>query len=301
MFFNRPSIVRGRGFFGKNLVPQLLNDGNEVKLFEGDLRKEQEVFQTVNLFRPQIVYHMGALVDLSRTYATAKQCIDINIKGTTVLLEALRGNPPARFIYTSTEEIYGDGPLPFSEDQLLKPPSFYAVSKVAAEQLASIYTQLSGYQLLILRIGTSYGAYQPVTRLIPQIIINALQNKDILLNSGKKKRDYVYIADVVEALVRALSHPVDSQINVCNIGGGRQYALKTLVKYVIDITRSTSKVLYGVYPDRILEADEWLLSNANAEKVLGWIPHTSLEEGLRKTIDFYINAPSIINPKTSEV
>lgn len=291
-------ITGGTGFFGKNLVPRLLRNGHEVKLFHGDLRKEKEVFRTVSLFRPHIVYHMGALVDLSRTYETARQCIDINIKGATILLEALRRNPPKRFVYTSTEEIYGNGPLPFSEKQLPKPPSFYAVSKIAVEQLASIYAQLSSYQLMILRIGTAYGAYQPTTRLIPQIIINSLQNKDILLNSGKKMRDYIYIDDVADALIAASSHRVNSQIQIFNIGGGRQYALETLINYVLDITKSRSKVLYGAYPDRILEADEWLLDNRNAKKILGWSPKTSLEAGLRKTINYYKRNLSVINSKS---
>ncbi len=282
-------ITGGTGFFGKNLVPKLIKDGYDVTLFKGDLRNEQEVFQAINSFKPEVVYHMGGLVDLSRTYEIAQKIIDINIRGITVLLEALRNFPPTRFIYTSTEEIYGNNALPFSENQLPKPPSFYAVSKIASEQLTTIYSKLCNYEIIILRIGTAYGPHQPATRLIPQITLNALRNQNILLNSGKKKRDYIFVKDVVDALIKSSSCKLSSKINICNVGGGKQYSLKTLAESILNIAKSKSKVICGAYPDRILEADEWLLDNTNAKKILDWRPTTSLEEGLKQTIKFYKN------------
>lgn len=283
----RVLVTGATGFFGKNLVERLTREGHDIHVFRDDLRKERQVFQTVNTYKPHIVYHMAALVDLSRDYKVAKRCIDINCKGTIILLEALRRAPLERFIYTSTEEVYGDGPLPFKENQLPSPPSFYAVSKVAAEHMATIYAQLMNFQLFIFRIGTAYGAYQPPSRLIPSIILHALKNEDMPLNSGKKKRDYVYIGDVVDALYRAGTRRVEAKITVCNVGGGKQYTLAALVERVLKLTGSTARALYGVYPDRILEADEWLLNNANAYKVLDWKPQTSLDAGLKKTIAFY--------------
>ena len=280
-------VTGSTGFFGKNLIARLNTSDYIVHTLQANLTKEREVFGEVREFNPDIAYHLGAHVNLARTYKEAKLCIDVNTRGTLILLESLKTVPLKKFIYTSTEEVYGDGELPYRESQQLHPPSFYAVSKVAAEQLISIYSQISGFQGYIFRIGTAYGYYQPMFRLIPQIITKALKNEDILLNSGMKKRDYVYIEDVVDALDVAARKKIPDKILLCTLGGGLEYTLRSLVECVMRITKSRSNIVYGAYPDRVLETDEWLLDNAQAYRYFGWKPNTSLENGLTKTITFY--------------
>lgn len=279
-------VTGGTGFFGKNLIKRLEKDGYSVSIFQLDLTHEREVRNFVRRVKPTTVYHLGAIVDLTRDFKTAKKCIDINIKGTLNLLESLRTNIPSRFIYTSSEEVYGDGPLPYREDQLPNPPSPYAISKIAAEQFARIYSQELRYSLFIFRIGTAYGPGQPFTRLIPQIIVKALKNEDIPLNSGRKKRDYIFIDDAMDALVLANNKDIKGSQVTINLGGGVRYSLKELVSKIIELTQSKSQVIYGAFPDRILEADEWLLDNRKALEILGWKPKTSLDDGLRQMIKY---------------
>ena len=282
-------VTGGTGFFGKNLINRLERDGYSVSLFQGDLTREKEVKKIILKVKPMIIYHLGAIVDLSRDYKTARKCIDVNIKGTLNLLEALRRNVPSRFIYTSTEEIYGEGSPPYREDQLPKPPSPYAVSKIAAENLACIYARELGFSLFIFRVGTAYGPYQPETRLIPHMVIKALKNEDILLNSGRKKRDYIFIDDVIDALILAARKDIKGDSIIINLGGGIQYSLKELVHKIIALTDSKSKVVFGAFPDRVFEADEWLLDNQRAWKILSWKPRVSLRNGLIKMIHYYKN------------
>lgn len=282
-------VTGSTGFFGRHLTKKLEKEGHEIYTFMGDLTDGGQVKRQVHKFLPTTIYHLGGIVDLSRSFDIAKKCIEINIKGTLHLLEALREHKPIRFIYTSSEEVYGAGSLPYSEEQMPNPPSPYAISKIAAEQLAKLYAQELGFSLFIFRIGTAYGPKQPDSRLIPQIIIKALKGEDIPLNSGTKKRDYIYIGDAIEVMTLPLEKNIEKQIAIINAGGGKQYSLKHLVDIVLRLTKSKSKVLFGAFPDRLFEADEWLLDNTRAKELLSWEPETSLEKGLKKMIDYYKN------------
>ena len=282
-------VTGSTGFFGKHLTKRLEKKGYEIYRFMDDLTNGHEVNRQIHEFLPTTIYHLGGIVDLSRSFDIAKNCIEINIKGALHVLEALRQNKPIRFIYTSSEEVYGNGPLPYSEDQIPNPPSPYAVSKIAAEQLAKLYGQELGFSIFIFRIGTAYGPEQPDSRLIPQIIIKALKGENIPLNSGTKKRDYIYIDDAIDVMMLPLEKNMKEQIAIINAGGGKQYSLKNLVDIVLRLTKSKSKVLFGAFPDRFLEADEWLLDNTKAKELLSWEPETSLEQGLKKMIDYYKN------------
>ena len=169
-------VTGGTGFFGKNLLARLMRSPHVVHVLEADLMNEHDLRFEVEKFQPDVVYHLGAHVNLDRTFEVAKTCIDVNIRGTLNLLDSLIKTRLDRFIYSSTEEVYGDGEIPFKESQLLHPPSFYAVSKVATEQLISIYSQMLGFKSIVFRVGTAYGNFQPKFRLIPQIVTKALKN-----------------------------------------------------------------------------------------------------------------------------
>ena len=268
-------------------MQRLQSQGFQVSLFKGDLRNLSDIKQAVHESKPSVIYHLGAVVDLSRNYETALRCIDINIKGTLNLLESLRDVPLDRFIYTSTEEVYGDSDLPYNESQVPNPPSPYAVSKIAAEQLISLHAQELGFSAFLFRIGTTYGPNQPTSRFIPQIILKALQNESIPLNSGKKKRDYIFIDDVIDALLLPLTVQTEQKMETYNLGGGKQYSLKEMVAEILTLTKSTSQPLFGEFPDRIFEADEWLLDISKAKHNLSWEPKVSLKLGLQKMIDSY--------------
>lgn len=294
---NKRILITGAtGFLGRHLAGCLIREGNEVCLTSGhddkksdirkmDLNNLKLLKQTISQVKPDIIYHTGALVNLTRDFSIGKKCLKINLGGTYNLLESLRHNPPSRFIFTSTEEVYGDGKIPYCEDQLLCPPSPYATSKIAAEYLCNIYAHELDFSLIIFRIGTMYGPGQ-TSRFIPGIISQAIRNDDIFLNSGTKKRDYVYISDVGSAMRLAMDKEFPSRTTILNIGGGVSYSLKEVVDKIIYISKSKSKILTGKLPERRMEASEWLMDNSKAEKLLGWKPKISLEEGLKITIDY---------------
>ena len=260
---------------------------NKVTIEKVDLTDFSEVKEAVEKIRPDIVYHFGAIVNLARDFEIAQKCIEVNIKGTLNLLEALKNTGLERFIFANTEEVYGEAPIPYHENQAVNPPSPYAVSKIAGEYFGKIYAKIFGFELISLRIGTVYGQGQSKNRRIPQIIICALKNEDIPLTWGEKKRDYIYVNDVVDALILAKDAILDNGSTILNIGGGVSYTLKELVGRVLKITKSRSKCLFGEMPERALEADEWLLDVNRARKLLHWKPKTSLEQGLKETVKYF--------------
>ena len=249
-----------------------------------DLTDFEAVKKVITKVKPNIVFHLGALVELARDFNTAQRCIDINIKGTLSLLESLKFCQLKRFIFASTEEVYGKNKIPYEETQSVMPPSPYSISKVASEQFIRLYANDMGFSAISLRIGTMYGPNQPPNRFIPTIINNALGNNNIELTSGAKKRDYIFVNDVVRALILSRKVSLKNKFTILNIGSGVSYSLKELVEKIIKLTNSKSKILFGKIPERILEADEWLMDIRKSFKLLKWQPEISLEEGLKKTI-----------------
>lgn len=262
-------------------------ENKNLKIQKMNFLFPEEVKETISRARSSVIYHIGGLVNLSRDYEVYKNCLEINTIGTLNLLESLRDYPPKKFVFISTEEIYGNSNIPYTEESKVDPPSGYSISKLAAERLCMIYAKEFKFQLIIARIGTMYGPGDRIHRLIPQIIVRAINNKQIDLNSGLKKRDYVFIDDVVEALIRIKEATFNNGVNIINISGGRSYSLRKIVDLILSFAKSKSKVFYGQIPERLGEADEWLLDIHKASKLLNWQPKTTIGEGLRQTVDYF--------------
>ncbi len=292
-------VTGATGFLGSHLVPSLSehfdtshliftanHDDAGKSIQKMDLTHADGVALFLADHKPSIVIHAGGYVDLSRDYETALKCIRHNLIGTTNLLEALKTTPPSLFIYISTEEVYGTNRLPYKEDDLTNPPSPYAVTKLSAEYMCRIYSKAFSIPSLVIRVGTMYGPNQPKHRYIMQTIEKAVANEPIPLNSGVKRRDYVYVSDVVDALVKAITGVKRKGFEIINIGGGVTLTLRDFVNKIVQLTGSSSALQIGAIPDRISEADEWLMDITKAKALLGWEPVTDFDTGLLKTIEW---------------
>lgn len=291
-------ITGATGFLGHHLMNFFRKRGFRVYAFSehGNAKAGVEKLSFLDIgslssyiqkTKPNIVYHTGAVVDLSRNYETAIRCIYANILGTTHLLDALSDSGIQRFIYTSTEEIYGSSPIPFREDGAIEPPSPYAVTKLSGEFLSQIYGRDFGFKVVVFRIGTMYGPEQTTWRFIPSIISLAINNKEIPLPSGTKKRDYIFITDVLRALDTAKDASFQGRSLTLNLGGGVAVRLIDMVEKIVKICRSSSRINVGVLSERASEADEWLMDISRAKAVLQWKPEIMLENGLKQTIEYY--------------
>ena len=290
-------ITGSRSFLATHLVKKLKQEDFSLYLTTRqpgskemiviDLLDYQELKKFITQLKPDIVIHLAALVNLSRDFVTGQKCIDNNIKSTLNLLETFRVHKPKLLIFSSTEELYGDSPLPYREAGLINPPSPYSISKLACEFFCKIYSEELNIKTVIFRIATMYGPEQTSKRFIPSIINNALKNRKILLNSGQKKRDYIYVEDVVEAIILTLKTDLQYLTEVINLGGGKAYQLTDVVERIKRISKSRSPVFLNKLNDRIGECDKWLMSISKAKKKLGWLPRTTLDVGLEKTISYF--------------
>lgn len=302
-------ITGATGFLGRHVrqrIPQkkyslfltsTLGDEKEG-ILKMDITDENQVQKVFSSVRPSIVVHLAAYVNLSRDYEVGVRCLIINMMGTLHVLEAAKENSIKKFILASTEEVYGDGSIPYKEEQMVSPPSLYAVSKLAAEQTVRLYSNLYNFSAIVFRIGTMYGPLDFPSRFIPSIIIKALQNKPIPIATGKKKRDYIYVEDAAKALFISIEKNLEEPFTVLNLGGGESYSLLTVIKKIISICRSKSQIQFNAMSERLLEADEWLLDNNKVKEILQWNPETAIDEGLLKTIDYYKNFKNGDNLRT---
>lgn len=284
---NLSRVLQARGVQVYGLLRDARSTSPGVHQIMMDLTDGAGLAAAIREIRPSQVFHLGAHVVLDRTYETARRCVDVNIHGTLNLLEALIPvrETVRRVVFMSTEEVYGAGPVPYCEDQAVAPPSPYAISKVAGEHLCAYYHRAHGLPTVVLRLATTYGPLQPTTRFIPRIIQAALAGEDIALDDGSSARDYVYIDDVVDALLRAADH--DEAVGaMVNIGSVTSVTSRALVQEILALTGSTSRVHFGAISPRTGEATLWRSDIQRAASLLGWHPTVSLTEGLRGTVAY---------------
>lgn len=295
---NKILITGATGFVGKKLQEYFkMNKIEYISLSEHgdrktntkpvDLKKIKEIKSFINKERPNIVIHLAANVDLSRNYEVGVKCFENNTLATYNLIDACKEIENLRFIYLSTEEIYGNTKVPHVEYQTVNPPSPYAISKLAGENICAYYSEKYNFKSVILRVGTIYGPNQPQKYYLPQIVAKAIKGESIPINSGKKKRDYVFIDDVVNALVKAMDVKVPAGKTIFNIGGGVSVTLQEFIKKACKICKSSSVIVYGSVKERENEADNWLMNINKAKKKLKWAPATDLDSGIKQMVESF--------------
>lgn len=296
-------ITGAAGFLGSALANQLSREGHQVRglddLSTGDPKSlASDVHFTrgdVN-DRPKLwtllqevdcVYHLAARVSVQESVLYPREYNAVNVGGAVSLMEAMRDVGVRRVVLISSGAIYGDqAEQPLRENMPPNPRSPYAVSKLAAEYYVNTIGDLWKIETLSLRVFNAYGPgqYLPASHppVVPYFLRQAIHSGSIVVHSdGNQTRDYVYIDDVVSAMVAASTAPnLDGA--VINIGSGRETSVRDLVKIVFDVTGSKAELIYNpkVMPGvSRMKADLTL-----AAQKLNYSPSISLEEGLRLTL-----------------
>ncbi len=297
-------ITGAAGFLGTALSNRLAREGHSVRglddLSTGDpngLSPEVHFTRGDVNDRPKLwtllqdvdcVYHLAARVLVSESVLYPREYNQVNVGGTVTLMEAMRDVGVKRVVFTSSGAVYGEQDVqPVPEDCRPNPQSPYAVSKLAAEYYVNTIGRLSKIETVCLRVFNAYGpgqhlpaAHAPV---VPNFLKQALANGTLVLHgSGKQTRDYVYVDDVVNALVAASSADrVDQKI--INVGSGVETTVQDLVEMVIEATGAHPQTVFNQRDDRgpnRLCADLTL-----ARDLLGYQPQIPLEKGLRLTLE----------------
>src|SRR5205085_372721 len=300
-------VTGGAGFIGSNLVDALLERGDEVTvldnlstgkkenlesaiaggagLAEGDCRVGEAVNDLVSRVKPDVIFHLGAQIDVRKSVADPAYDATINVIGTINMLAAAQAAGVGRFVNSSTgEAIYGEGRvIPAPETHPAEPEAGYGQSKLSAEGYCGLFRRLHGLSTVSLRYGNVYGPRQDplgeagVIAIFCGKLIDGQQAT--VFGDGLQTRDYVYVGDVVEANLAALATQASGAYN---IGTGRATSVLELVEALGRIAGRDFAPVHA--PERPGEVRNIALDYSRAREALGWEPKVELHAGLELTL-----------------
>lgn len=304
----RVLITGGSGFIGSHLVHRLLADGAEVavtvrygnvmknerlrdcwddlRMIEADLRN-RGALALIGEFAPEVIFHLAAYNHVGQSFVQVEECFDVNAKGTANLIDTC-GRSVEKFIYMSTSEVYGyQTEVPFLESMSPQPISPYAITKYAGELYCHMKQRIGGDRsVVILRPFNTFGPYQSAKAVIPELIVNCLRGGPIKTTKGEQTREFNYVSNVVDALVMAAEYDGEIEGPV-NIAAGEEVPIRDLVKKIAELTGTSAEIQIGALPYRPTEIWRMYADSTRAREILGWEPRVSLEEGLKRTIEWF--------------
>lgn len=286
-------ITGGRGFIGKSLIKKLTTLGAKVSApskSEMDITHALKVNQEVQIARPEILFHLAAtsIVDVSNPLSTH----DINVAGTSNLISAAKSlkNPPIVILMGSGFE-YKTQESPLVETDPLESKNAYGLSKISAAQEARRLGQ--GLSINWIRLFNSYGPDDVPSRLLPYIVNQARAGLPIEVTEGGQIRDFTFVDDVAEGLIRlALSAKNSTAWEDINMGSGQPICLKDyieLIKQILAEFNIVADIRYGAKSYRPGEAMNMTPDITRLQKKLGWRPSTPIKEGVRNTVQFILS------------
>ncbi len=302
------------GFLGAALARRLVREGHQVRglddLSTGDPnRVPPEVLFTrgdVN-DRPKLwtllhdidcVYHLAARVSVPESVLYPREYNQVNVGGTVTLMEAIRDVGVRRVIFVSSGAVYGHQPTqPLREDMLPNPGSPYAVSKLAAEHYVHTIGRRWGVETVALRVFNAYGPHQPLPPAYPPVVANFLYQAVrggtlVIHGDGTQTRDFVYVDDVVQALVAAATAPGVAYQTI-NVGSGVETAVRDLAERIVALTGRRAQIIHN--PRGQSGVPRMRADLTKARRLLRYEPRFSLEAGLQATLEqdprFHMPAP----------
>ncbi len=324
----RLMVTGGAGFIGSAVVRQAIGAGHDVlnvdkltyaanleniaavadharyHFAQKDICDQTAMAALMAEFKPDTLMHLAAETHVDRSIDGPRAFIDTNIVGTYALLEAARnyvhngGAPKSfRFHHVSTDEVYGSlGPTgEFTESSPYQPNSPYSAAKASSDMLARAWAETFSLPVIVTNCSNNYGEFQFPEKLIPVVIIAALEGRDIpIYGKGENVRDWLYVGDHAEALLLAaqLGEPGETY----NIGGRAERTNLELVKIVCGIlddllpatTHKPHDSLIKFVADRPGHDHRYAINCDKIERTLGWSPSVSIEEGMRRTVEWYL-------------
>jgi NAD dependent epimerase/dehydratase len=303
-------VTGAGGFIGSHLAEALVRAGAKTRamvhynslgrrgwLDQSDLKDDLEVIagdiREVDSVRTALkgvdtVFHLAALIAIPYSYVSPSSYVSTNIAGTlNILQESLRLGV-SRVVHTSSSEVYGTAKqIPISENHPLQGQSPYSATKIGADKLAEAFHRSFGLPISIVRPFNTYGPRQSTRAIIPTIIMQALAGEPIRIGNVAPTRDFNYISDTVRGfLLNAASKEVVGR--VINLGTGKEISIGDLAKAICSLAGRECRIVQEderVRPSRS-EVERLCAANSLADELTGWRPEVSLNDGLRKTLEW---------------
>ena len=262
------------------------------KFTRADIADREAIFNIFESERPDVVVNFAAESHVDRSIESPEIFLKTNVMGTQVLLDACRKYKIRRYHQVSTDEVYGDLPLDrpdllFTEQTPLHASSPYSASKASADLLCNAYYRTYGVPVTISRCSNNYGPYQFPEKLIPLMIANALADKPLpVYGAGLNVRDWLYVEDHCAAIDLILEKGQAGQ--VYNIGGHNEMRNIDIVKLICQALDKPESLIAHV-TDRKGHDMRYAIDSTFIRNELGWMPETKFEDGIQRTIRWYLD------------
>lgn len=303
-------VTGGAGFIGSHLADRLVRDGHRVRilddyssgapnnlvsvkkdaeLIEGDIRDPRVLREAMT--GAEIVFHQAARCSVPRSIEYPEETNDVNITGTLNVLRAAKAAGVKRVVFASSSSVYGSNPaMRKKEDMPTYPSSPYAISKLAGEHYCKVFHHIYGLETVTLRYFNVFGPRQswlsPYSAVIPRFINGLLENKPLTIyGDGEQSRDFTYVQNVVEANVLVMKSVVEGE--AINIACGQSATINELASHLTQLMGAKPQIVYT--SPREGDVLHSLADVSKARATLGYVPETSLAEGLRQTLAYTRN------------
>jgi dTDP-glucose 4,6-dehydratase len=289
-----------------NVAP--VADSPDYAFEQADIRDRAALDRILAQHRPEAILHLAAESHVDRSIDGPGTFIDTNITGTYTLLEAARsywqaeGRPAAfRFHHISTDEVFGSLPadpaVKFTETTPYDPRSPYSASKAGSDHLVRAWYETYGLPVVLTNCSNNYGPYHFPEKLVPVIILNALAGKPLpIYGDGSNIRDWLYVEDHADALLLVVQKGAVGRSY--NIGGENERSNLELVRTLCAILDDLRPKASGSYADQITFVTDrpghdarYAIDPTRIREELGWRPSVTVEEGLRRTVQWYLDNP----------
>ena len=308
---NKNVLVTGAtGFIGSHLVKRLVTEGAQVSaliipecslgpiadfsdhinIIQADIANLDSLQAALVLENPDIAFHLAACVDVRRDWDCVSMMIKNNLVGTSNLLHVLKDHQIDLMINIGSSEEYGNASVPQSEANRELPVSPYSFSKVAAVYLCQMAARAFSFPVVTARLFPVYGPGQNTGMFIPSAIMKLLAHEEFRMSPGEQIREFNYVDDVVEALIRlSACDAADIIGSVVNIGNGVPYKIIGVIDTIRSLIEDTACIQVGALPYRVGEVMESYCDTRLLRRLTSWSPQFSLANGLQFTVQWYRN------------
>lgn len=314
-------VTGGTGFIGAHLVRRLVKERAQVHVlvrsssslwrlddirdsitcWTADITDYSALYRCLRKVSPVLIYHLAAATDVRHQDGPdpLDRSVAVNLQGTLNVIKAAREleTPPEALIRTGGLEEYGRGPTPYKELQRERPVSPYSASQVAAAHYCQMLAPRLPFSVVTLRPALIYGPAQSTSFLVPSLITHCLENRDFSMTAGTQGRDFLYVTDLIDAMLSTARHIGALENTIMNVCSGDEHTIGEVARHVVRLMDTDIFLEKGSAETRPVEIEHLVGHPKKAEKLINWTASTSLEEGLQKTIEWYRNNSPYMDAK----